>query len=53
MLPFRRACRLKADAIVTRDPKGFKGASTAVLSPDQAFAMLENEYGISYGDVEF
>ncbi len=45
--------KVKADAIVTRDPKGFEGASTAVLSPDQVLAMLENEYGISYDDIEF
>ena len=45
--------KVKVDAIVTRDPKGFEGASMMVLLPDQVLAMLENEYGVSYGDVEF
>ncbi len=40
-------------SIVTRDPKGFEGASMAVLSPDQVLAMLENKYGVSYDDIEF
>ena len=45
--------KVKADAIVTRDPKGFEGASMAVLSPDQVLAMLENKYGVSYDGIEF
>ena len=45
--------KVKADAIVTRDPKGFERASTAVLSPDQVLDMLEKERGLSYGAVGF
>lgn len=45
--------KVKADAIVTREPKGFERASMAVLSPDQVLGMLEKERGLSYGAVGF
>ena len=45
--------KVKADAIVTRDPKGFEKASMSVFSPDQVLDMLEKERGLSYCAVGF
>ena len=32
----------KVDAIVTRDPKGFKGSELTVLTPDEALTILSD-----------
>lgn len=46
------ALKLKADAIVTRNKGDFERSFVPVLDCDELFALIEEERGIVYGEVE-
>ena len=48
----RCAERVKADRIITRDAKGFTGASIPAQTPEEFFAWLEEEHGIVYDEID-
>ena len=39
-----------ADYLITRDAKGFEHSIVPVVSPEQFFRMLKEEYGVVYGE---
>ncbi len=43
--------KLKAEFILTRDKEGFSKSDATVLSPSEFFAMLAEEYGITYDSI--
>ena len=45
------ARKIKADAIITRNRKGFAWSSIKVFDCDELFAYLEREVGVSYAGV--
>ena len=44
--------RLKAEFILTRDTDGFTRSATTVLDPSDFFAMISEQYGLTYDVIE-
>ncbi len=42
---YEAARQVQAEAVVTRDPIGFKKATLSVLTPDECLGILEQEGG--------
>ncbi|MEG0791550.1 MAG: PIN domain-containing protein [Gordonibacter sp.] len=49
----RCAEKVKADALLTRDRKGFASSSVPPCSPATLFEYLEKEYGIVYDEIDW
>lgn len=45
--------RVRADYLITRDPKGFERSSVPVMSPQDWLAMMHDEKGLAYEAVSF
>ena len=48
----RCAVRTGADYLVTRDVKGFAHSEVEVVAPTEFFALLEEEWGILYDEID-
>lgn len=48
----RCAVRTGADYLVTRDVKGFARSEVAAVAPTEFFALLEEEWGILYDEID-
>jgi predicted nucleic acid-binding protein len=42
------AQKVKADYLLSRDTAGFARAKTTVLTPDEFFALVQTEHGLTY-----
>ncbi len=52
-LVYDSALRLGADAIITRDKKGFEQSNLPVMDCDELFQWLEDEFDLTYGEIAF
>ena len=49
---YQCACKVKADAIITRNQKDFARSSIKVFDCDELFTYLKDEKGLDYGFIE-
>ncbi len=50
---YQAARSIRADAIITRNQKGFEKSSIKVFDCDEFFAWVKKEYNVSYEEIDF